>query len=435
MNISKKRSRILCFCLAVLMVMYLCIPASAAIEASYCPAYIGYADIDYAADLILEQLPLEGKSNRDKIQLVYDWVITHCSRDGWDGTIYYDPYDYEAEIDAYYYKVLDELSTGKAFIRSEYDDSFWGFDSNDYISTFAGEMMAYRTGNCAHYSALLTVLLNHLGFDCRLIDGYFINNNGTQVEHKWNCVLLDGQYYWLDVRMDHANYTRLGYINHQYFLVSSTSVWEKSHNWDHGYSDWLFQNAAEIAKWTEVQAPWGSVSSWAKPYVEEAYKYGLFPEMLWGKNLVENINRLEFCAVAVAAYEVLTGQPAPEASASPFTDTDAEVVLQAYQLGIVKGVGDGRFAPYDTLTREQAATMLCRVYAYVLGGYNPENYKPSQSSLFVDDAQISSWARGFLYFLVSHNIINGVGDNRFAPLDTLTYEQALKITACMVVES
>lgn len=48
----------------------------------------------------------------------------------------------------------------------------------------------------------------------------FVNNDGSTYDHKWNYVLVDGQYYWLDVRMDHAGYARTGSISHSYFLKS-----------------------------------------------------------------------------------------------------------------------------------------------------------------------------------------------------------------------
>ena len=38
------------------------------------------------------------------------------------------------------------------------------------------------------------------------LTAFFVNNDGSTYEHKWNYVLVDGQYYWLDVRMDHAGY-------------------------------------------------------------------------------------------------------------------------------------------------------------------------------------------------------------------------------------
>ena len=102
-------------------------------------------------------------------------------------------------------------------------------------------MMLTRTGNCAHYASLLTVLLGHLGFDCRMFHGSFVNMDGSVVEHTWNYILLDGQYYWADIRIDHA----VG--GHSYFMIADTEDWAEEHIWDnHDYSQWLAENAAAI---------------------------------------------------------------------------------------------------------------------------------------------------------------------------------------------
>ena len=45
-------------------------------------------------------------------------------------------------------------------------------------------------------------------------------------------------------------------------------------------------------------------------------------------------------------------------------------------------------------------------------------------NLFADDRDISSWARDSVYFMASNGIINGVGNNRFAPRNTTTAEEA-----------
>ena len=47
--------------------------------------------------------------------------------------------------------------------------------------------------------------------------------------------------------------------------------------------------------------------------------------------------------------------------------------------------------------------------------------------LFSDDAQIGAWAKNYIYFFVSEGVINGVGNNTFAPLASMTREAALKI--------
>ena len=324
------------------------------------------------------------------------------------------------------------------------------FDSNEYITYFAGDMFYTRCGNCAHFSAMLTVLLEHLGFDCRLIDGAFRNRDGSTYEHKWNCVLIDGRYYWLDIRIDHAEYTRSGKVATDYFLTESTETWAERHDWDHEYSDWLFANASDIAGQLgqsggqsagqstrpaaqSAGAPWSRCSGWAEDYLREAYAAELLPDCLLGSDMTAPISRAEFAAAAVCLYEALTGTAAPSPQGSPFRDTSDPAVLQAYELGVVQGVGEGRFAPAATLTREQAATMLGRVCELAFQGAvgNGGGLYP-QSLTFTDADSIGGWARSYIGFFTAMGILDGMGNGRFAPQGTMTREQALKVAVfCM----
>lgn len=223
------------------------------------PIYAGYGDLDYMAEEILKQIPLKDKTPTEQIRAVYDWVIVNCHRDNWDGVYHFDEKAvFEQVENGFGQACLDAWQKGDIVLRREFcssvksDDKmgyyFLSHDSNMMVCTFAGEMMYTHTGNCVHYASLLALLLGHLGYDCRIIDGAFINNNGTMVEHKWNYVLVDGKYYWLDVRMDQVTYQRTGKIDYRYFLEPDTAVWAKKHSWAHDYSDWLATNAATVVK-------------------------------------------------------------------------------------------------------------------------------------------------------------------------------------------
>ena len=50
-------------------------------------------------------------------------------------------------------------------------------------------------------------------------------------------VLLESQYYWLDVRMNQVMKQANGTM--PYFLASNDSQWEQSHSWGRSYSDSL----------------------------------------------------------------------------------------------------------------------------------------------------------------------------------------------------
>lgn len=417
------------------------------------PILLGYVDLDYLADEILREIPTAGKSDREKIKAVYDWIILNCSRSSWDGQYHIDEEAFvNGKADTYYAQVEADLEAGKIRLREELeayagiqgDMFFLSYDSRDYIASFAYEMMLYRAGNCAHYSALLALLLSHLGYDCRLIDGVFLNRDGSAVEHKWNYVLLDGKYYWLDVRMDHSIYTSTGSINHTYFMIESTDEWAKRHQWDRTYSNWLAANAGSImsdiyqietaspaAPSSPPANPWENCSDWARPTMEAAWHAGLIPRSLSGADLKQGITRQEFAAVAMQLYENLTGTPAPQVP-SPFSDTSDPAVASAYALGVVNGVGGDRYAPKATLTREQAVTMLGRVCELVSTGSVSDGgiLAAGMSNVpdsFTDGSEIAAYARNYVAYFAGTGVVNGMGGNRFAPQGTMTREQAIKV--------
>ena len=168
------------------------------------------------------------------------------------------------------------------------------------------------------------------------------------------------------------------------------------------------------------------VSGWAREQVDLAAAKGLMPDCL-GDDFTVNITRAEFAAVAVELYEAMSGDTAPAPGESPFKDTTDPVVIQANALGIVNGKGDGVFAPADPVTRQEAALMLSRVYTR-LGGELPQ----VESTTFADNGDVAAWARDAVAFMSGREIVNGVGDNKFAPTGSASIEQALIIALRMV---
>lgn len=175
---------------------------------------------------------------------------------------------------------------------------------------------------------------------------------------------------------------------------------------------------------------WSNASNWATEELKKADKQGLIPDILKGADLTKPITRKEFAAVSVKLYEKMSGITTTPVKINPFKDTNDKEVLKAFNVGITAGVSSNKFAPDDLLNREQAATMLTRVYkkAFINGwtlskdGNFTFNY--TAPSKFKDDVKISDWAKPSVYFMVTHGIISGVGDNNFAPKATTSAEQA-----------
>jgi len=192
-----------------------------------------------------------------------------------------------------------------------------------------------------------------------------------------------------------------------------------------------------------------SGSAWASAELAKADSLGLIPDCLEGEDLRQDITRAEFAAVAVKVYEALSGTPATPAVTNPFTDTTDIEVLKAYNEGITNGTGNGTtFSPNALLNREQAATMLARVFKKVTmpgwtlatDGQYPLSY--TKPAAFKDDGDISGWAKDFVYFMAANGIIQGnagkfmpkavTPEQEAAGYAQATREQALLIAVRMV---
>ena len=99
----------------------------------------------------------------------------------------------------------------------------------------------------------------------------------------------------------------------------------------------------------------------------------------------------------------------------------SEAVTVLSNLDILNGYEDGTFKPEATITRAEMAKIVCEA----LGYYGMDNDKTP-----FDDVEPKHWAAGYINTAASLGIINGYGDGKFGPEDTVTYEQAVKMVVC-----
>ena len=157
---------------------------------------------------------------------------------------------------------------------------------------------------------------------------------------------------------------------------------------------------------------------WAYTAVEYCYDHGIVSGIStteYGANY--SICRRDF---VLMLYNAL-GKPAVTGSSS-FTDVDpsayyAAAVTWASSNGLVSGVGEGRFAPDDLVTREQAATILHQ--AMPLLGLSSTEPDLSVLEQFADQGQIADYARPHMAALVSQGLLSGTGDG-LSPKGNLT---------------
>jgi hypothetical protein len=101
-------------------------------------------------------------------------------------------------------------------------------------------------------------------------------------------------------------------------------------------------------------------------------------------------------------------------------------ISQAAKAGIVNGVTETNFAPQETITREQAATMLMRALAYAKGTTLEELIVPRSAS-FSDMGAISPWAVKSVAIASDSRLVEGNPDGSFDPKGLTTRAQAITI--------
>ena len=138
------------------------------------------------------------------------------------------------------------------------------------------------------------------------------------------------------------------------------------------------------------------------------YRYGM------------SITREEFCELiynycynVIKEIDTVTGE-------NKFTDTTNSKIIRLNAMGIINGKSETEFSPNDLLTREEAAVILNRMVNKTVPVPVTEMY-----FAFDDEASISAWASDSIQIMCNMGVMNGVGDNKFAPKETYTTEQAI----------
>ena len=129
-------------------------------------------------------------------------------------------------------------------------------------------------------------------------------------------------------------------------------------------------------------------------------------------------------AMLAQTLYAMSGKPAVKAEGT-FADVVAnawyaDAVNWAAEKGYVSGVGDGKFAPDASVTREQMALILYR-YAG-----SPDASGMAQKE-FADSSSVSAYAADAIRWAVHEGLISGMENNTLAPQGTATRAQVATI--------
>ncbi|MEF3309237.1 S-layer homology domain-containing protein [Paenibacillus sp. GYB004] len=146
----------------------------------------------------------------------------------------------------------------------------------------------------------------------------------------------------------------------------------------------------------------------------------------------QQITRAEFAALLVRSL----GIAQPLRGETTFEDVQRSdwfsgAVTAAVDKGLVTGVENNRFAPNEPVTREQMALMISR--ALKMTG-QPEGVSANTDPLsaFADREAVSIWAQAAVTDVLRAGLMNGVGEDTFAPADSASRAQVAVIVKRML---
>ena len=160
--------------------------------------------------------------------------------------------------------------------------------------------------------------------------------------------------------------------------------------------------------------------SWAMAAINDLYAKGIIAgrtSTLYDPDAA--VTRAEFTKLMVGAAGLTpAGTPSFPDAAEHWA---ADYIATAEAYGIVTGYTADTFAPDKTINRQEMAAIVARTAA-AIGKYLPEG-----SLAFADADQIDDYAKAPVASLQAAGIINGVGNNMYAPKDNATRAQSAVI--------
>ncbi len=131
------------------------------------------------------------------------------------------------------------------------------------------------------------------------------------------------------------------------------------------------------------------------------------------------------CAVLLAGMLLLGSTAAAASTSSTFKDqskiNQTEAVNIVNLLGIMSGYDNGKFEPTKTVTRAEMAKIL-----YVLATGSDDASKYDAVSVPFWDIDYS-WAKNYIQYCYSAELLSGKGNGKFAPDDSVTAVETAKM--------
>ncbi len=120
-------------------------------------------------------------------------------------------------------------------VNCEYDYDNLNANTLPIESFSAYGVFVKRTAVCQGYALAYKYLLNQVGIDCYMV-------TSDAMDHAWNLVELDGQYYQVDVTWDDPVRDLVGRVMHSYMLCSDEVFQDEKHK----HHDWVVTKGSSV---------------------------------------------------------------------------------------------------------------------------------------------------------------------------------------------
>lgn len=238
---------------------------------------------------------------------------------------------------------------------------------------------------------------------------YYITFHSKKDNILYLCITKNGEMFFGRF----ADYNKPNYC--EYIVVEPDSVMTQlSQMCQVGINGYINQNITE-------KVP--KCSDWAQGAVTKGAEMSFIPSYLLKYNFSENATRIDFCRMA---YRMLNEKDQIDVieRTHPFTDVDKEErdLAYLYEKGIINGKSATEFYPNDYISREEAATILDRLFIFI---YKNDTFDMDSEKIYADENLISDWAKNGVYSMKHHRIMIGTDNNLFSPKTPFSLEQTV----------
>ncbi len=164
-------------------------------------------------------------------------------------------------------------------------------------------------------------------------------------------------------------------------------------------------------------------AEWARESIEYLVEEGVLSGRDDGQfHPNDTVTREEFVKIIVEAFDISKDHDGVDFADVNNSRWSYAYIASALKAGIVSGDSESTFNPTGRMSRQDMAVIIYRT-AKTLG----YNLSDDDGADFADITDVSDYAKDAVKALCAAGIVNGTGDNKFSPKDTVTRAQAAKI--------